>query len=138
MSVFILHVQFTLIHGPNIPGSYKMANIIILISQMRKQKAFLVVQSLSRVRLFATPWTAAHQAPLSSAITRSLHKFTSIESVIMSNHLTLCRPLLLLRSTFSSSWVFYNQSAFCIRWSKCWSFIFSISPSNEHSERLYY
>ena len=80
-----------------------MANIIILISQMRTQKVFVVVQSLSHVQLFATPWTAAHQAPLSSTITRSLHKFTSIESVIMSNHLILCRPLLLLHSIFPAA-----------------------------------
>ena len=80
-----------------------------------------------------TPWNAARQAPLSFTISQSLLKLMSIESVIPSNHLLLCSPLLLLPSIFPSIKVFYNESALCIRWPKYWSFSFSISPSNEYS-----
>ena len=89
------------------------------------------VQSLSRVWLFATPWTAAHQASLSITNSQSLLKLMSIESVMPSNH--LCRPLLLLPSIFPSIRVFSNESVLCIRWPKYWSFSFSISHSNEYS-----
>ena len=89
------------------------------------------VQSLSHVRLFATPWTAAHQASLSITDSWSLIKFMFVESVMPSNHLILCRPLLLLPSIFSSIRVFSDESALRIRWPKYWSF--SISPSNEYS-----
>ena len=92
-----------------------------------------VVQLQSQVQLFATPRTAARQAALSFTISWSLLKFTSIESVMPSNHLILCHPLLLLPSIFPSIWVFSNKSVFCIRWPKFWSFSFSISPSNEYS-----
>ena len=88
---------------------------------------------LSHVRLFATPWTAAHQASLSIINSRSLLKLMSIESVMPSNHLILCCPLLLLPSIFPHIRVFSNESVLRIRWPKCWSFSFSISPSNEHS-----
>ena len=91
------------------------------------------VESLSRVRLFATQWTAAHQASLSITNSRSLLKLRSIESVMPSNHLILCCPLLLLPSIFPSIRVFSNKSVFCIRWPKYWSFSFSISPFNEYS-----
>ena len=94
---------------------------------------FSSVQLLSRVRLFATPWTAACQASLSITNSRSLPKPMSIESVMPPNHLILCRPLLLLPSIFPSIRVFSNESALCIRWPKYWSFSFNISPSNEHS-----
>ena len=90
------------------------------------------VQSLSRVQLFATPWTAAHQASLSITNSRSSPKPTSIESVMPSSHLILCCPLLLLPSIFPSIRVFSNESALHIRWPKYWSFSFNISPSNEH------
>ena len=90
------------------------------------------VQSLSRVRLFVTPWTAACQASLSITNSQSLPKLMSIESVMPSNHLILCHPLLLLPSIFPSIRVFSNESALHIRWPKYWSFSFSISPSNEH------
>ena len=90
------------------------------------------VQSLSRVRLFVTPWAAAHQAPLSITNSRSLLKLMSIESVMPSNHLILCCPLLLPLSIFPSIRVFSDESVFCIRWPKYWSFSFSISPSNEY------
>ena len=89
------------------------------------------VQSLSRVQLFATPWTAAHQASLSITNSSSLFKLMFIESMMPCNHLILCCPLLLPPSIFPSITVFSNQSALCIRWPN-WSFSFSISPSNEH------
>ena len=91
----------------------------------------VVVRSLSCVCLFVTPWTAAHQAPLSSTISQSLLKFISVESVMLSHHLILCKPLLLLPSIFPSIRAFSNESALPIRWPKYWSF--SISPSNEYS-----
>ena len=91
------------------------------------------VQLLSRVQLFATPWTVAHQASLSTTNSRNLLKLTSIESMMPSNHLILCRPLLLLPSVIPSIRVFSNESVLHIRWPKCWSFSYSISPSNECS-----
>ena len=91
------------------------------------------VQSLSCVRLFATPWTAACQASLPITNSRSLLKGMSIEWVMPSNHLILCRPLLLLHSIFPSIRVFSNESVLHIRWPKYWSLSFSISPSNEYS-----
>ena len=94
---------------------------------------FSSVQSLSRVQLFANPWTAACQASLSITNSRSLLKLMSIKSVMPSNHLILCRPLLLLPSIFPSIRVFSNESVLLIRWPKYWSFSFSISPSNECS-----
>ena len=93
---------------------------------------FSSVKSLSHVRLFATPWTAAHQASLSITNSRSLPKLMSIESVMPSSHLILCHRLLLLPSIFPSIRVFSNESALRIRWPKYWSFSFNISPSNEH------
>ena len=90
------------------------------------------VQSLSQVRLFATPWSAAGQASLSITSSRSLFKLMSIELVMASNHLILCRPLLLPPPIHPSIRIFTNESALCMRWSKYWSFSFSISPSNEH------
>ena len=93
----------------------------------------VVVQSLSRVQLFVTPWTAARQAFLSITISQSLLKLMPIESLMPSNHLILCHPLLLLPSIFPHIRVFSNESALCIRWPKYWIFSFSISPSNEYS-----
>ena len=90
------------------------------------------VQSLSGVRLFVTPWTAARQASLSITNCQSLPKPMSIESVMPSNHLILCRPLLLLPSIFPSNRVFSNESAPRFRWPNYSSFSFNISPSNEH------
>ena len=92
-----------------------------------------VVQPLSHVRLFATPWTAAHQAPLSFTISWSLLRLMSIESVMPSSYLVPCRPLLLLPSIFPSIRVFSNELDLHIRWPKYWSFSFSISPSHEYS-----
>ena len=93
---------------------------------------FSSVQSLSRVWLFATPWTTACQASLSITNSKSPHKPMSTELVTPSNYLILCRPLLLLPSIFPSIRVFSNESALCMRWPKYWSFSFNISPSNEH------
>ena len=91
------------------------------------------LQSLSRVQLFETPWTAARQDSLSITNSQSLLKLTSIELVMPSNHLSLCHPLLLPPSIFPSIMVFSNESALCIRWPKYGSFSFSISPSSEYS-----
>ena len=101
-----------------------------LKSQIHSQASS--VQKLSRVQLFVTPWTVAHQAFLSITNSRSLLKLISIESVMPSNHLILCLPLLLLPSIFPSIRVFSNESVLCIRWPKG-TFSFSISPSNEYS-----
>ena len=94
-----------------------------------------VDQLLSHVRFSETPWTVAHQAPLSSAVHMSWLKFTSIEPVILSNHLILCHPLLLLSSIFPSIRVFSNELTLLLRWPKYRSFSFSISPYNEYSGR---
>ena len=94
---------------------------------------FNSVQSLSCVRLFVTPWAAAHQASLFITNSWSLLKFMSIESVMPFNHPTLCHPHLLPPSIFPNSRVFSNESVIHIRWPKYWSFSFSMSPSNEHS-----
>ena len=94
---------------------------------------FSSVQLLSHVRLFATPWTATRQASLSITNSQSLLRLLSIESVMPSYHLILCRPLLLLPSIFPSIRVFSNESALHVRWPKYWSFSFSINPSNEYS-----
>ena len=104
------------------------------LSSLRGSSAKVdVVQSLSCVQLFVNPWTAALQASLSFTISQSLLKLMSIESVMPSNHLILCRPLLLPPSIFPSIRVFSNESDLHIRWPKDWSFSFSISPSNKYS-----
>ena len=94
---------------------------------------FVVFHLLICVQLFATPWTAAHQATLSFTISQSFLKLMSIELVMPSNHLILCRPFLLLPSVCPSIRVFSNESVLHIRWPEYWSFSFSISPSNEYS-----
>ena len=96
------------------------------------------VQSLSHVRLFATPWTTARQASLSITNPWRLLKLMSIESVIPSNHFILCCPLLLPPLIFPSIRGFSNESVLLIRWPKCWSFSFSISPSNEYSGLIFF
>ena len=98
----------------------------------RATKVFSSVQSLSHVRLFVNPWTAARQASLSITNSQNLLRLMSIKSVMPSNHLVLCRPILLLPSIFPSIRVFSNESALRIRWWKYWRFSFGISPSNEH------
>ena len=115
-------------------------NIWHCVNQIRRWNCLLTdlnnkfssIQSLSCVRLFATPWTTARQASLSITISRSLPKLMSIESVMPSDRLILCCPLLLLPSIFPNIRVFSNESALCIRWPKYWSFSFNISASNEH------
>ena len=100
---------------------------------MNKQVQFSSVQSLSRVRLFATPWITACQASLSITNSRSsLRRLMSIKSVMPSSHLILCRPILLLPPIPPSIRVFSNESTLHMRWPKYWSFSFSISPSKEH------
>ena len=91
------------------------------------------VQSLSSVQLIATPWIAAHQAPLSNTNSQSLLKLMSIELVMPSNHLILCCPLLIPPSNFPSIRIFSNESVLHIRWPKYWSFSLNISPSSEYS-----
>ena len=99
---------------------------------LQDKNNFSSVQSLSRVWLFATPWIAAHWASLSITISRSSLKLTSIESVMPSSHVVLCRPLLLLPPIPPSITVFSNESTLHMRWPKYWSFSFSIIPSKEH------
>ena len=105
----------------------------LLSASLHYKVQFSSIHSLSHVWLFATPWTSACQASLSITSSQSLCKLMSIESVMPSNHLILCHPLLLLPSIFPSIRVFTNESALHIRWPKYWSFSFNISPSNEHS-----
>ena len=118
---------------------YFMCSLIFYLQAWNKKHhqdmshQFSSVQSLSCVQLFATPCTTAHQASLSITNSWSLLKLMSIESVMPTNHLIFCRPLLLLPSIFPSIRIFSNESALHIRWPKYWSFSFSISPSNEHS-----
>ena len=99
---------------------------------VKPRPQFSSVQSLSRVRLFATPWITARQASLSITNSRSLLKLMPIKSVMPSSHLILCRPLLLLPPIPPSIRVFSSESTLLMRWPKYWSFSFSISPSNEH------
>ena len=100
---------------------------------LHKSHQFSSVQLLSHVRLFATPWAAACQASLSITNSQSLLKLMSFESVMPSNHLIVCHPLLLPPSIFINIRVFSNELVLCIRWPKYWSFSFNISPSNEYS-----
>ena len=121
--------QLKLIWGQNISEAMKYKNKVSTIML----KVFSSVQSLSRVRLFATPWTTARQASLSNTNSEALLQLMSIKSVMPSNHLILCHPHLLLPSIFPSIRVFPNESVLCIRWPKYWSFSSSISHSNEYS-----
>ena len=104
----------------------------MVIKGEREEGLFSSVQLLSRVQLFATPWTTARQGSLSITNSRRLLKLMSIESVMPSNHLILCCSLLILPSIFPSIRVFSNESALRIRWPKYWSFSFNFSPSNEN------
>ena len=109
-----------------------LSSLFQVVSCPPDSSQFSSVQLLSHVQLFATPWTEAHQASLSITNSWSPPKPMFIELVMPSNHLILCRPLLLLPSIFPSIRVFSNESALCIRWPKYWSFSFKISPTNEH------
>ena len=106
--------------------------MIWYLNKLQNDHQFSSVQSLSCVRLFVTPWTAACQASLSITNSQSLLKLMSIESVMPSNHFIRCHPFLLPPSIFPSIGVFSNESVLCIRWPKYWRFSFSISPSNEY------
>ena len=113
-----------------------MFHIFSMISEEIKISMIISISSVQspiRVRLFATPWTAAHQASLSFTNSQSFLKLMSIESVMPFNHLILCRPLLLPPSIFPNIGIFSNESVLCIRWPKYWSFSFRISPTNEYS-----
>ena len=119
------------------PGHYKMTigHHLLLRSpkgSLKHSVQFSSVQSLSRVQLFATPWITAHQASLSITNSRSSLKLMSIESMMTSNHLILCHPLLLLPSVFSSIRVFSDELVLRMRWPKYWSFSLNINPSSEH------
>ena len=106
---------------------------LLVWNLFQSERKFSSVQSLSHVQLFATPWTAAHQASLSITISWSLLKLMSIQSVMLSNHFILCHPLLLPPSIFPSTWVFSGELFLCMRRPEYWTFIFTISPSNEYS-----
>ena len=114
-----------------------MHNVSFLLSSIKSKYSMdnklYSVQLLSRARLYVIPWTAARQASLSITNSQRLLKLMPIESVMPSNHLILCCPLLLPPSIFLSIRVFSNESVLCIRWPKYWSFSFSISPSTEYS-----
>ena len=122
-----------LTQGSNLYSCASCIGRWVLFPTSATWEAFISVQSLSHVRLFATPWTLAHQAALSITSSWSLLKLMSIASVLPSNHLTLCHPFLLLPSIFPSIRVFSSELVLCISWSKYWSFSFSISPSHEYS-----
>ena len=126
-------------HLENISGSpYQLtflgqSNYVFSFKACNSQKIyFSSVQSLSHVRLFATPWIAARQASLSITNSRISHKLMSIESMLPSNHLILCRPLLLLPPIFPSIRVISNESTLHMRWPKYWCVSFSVIPSKEH------
>ena len=106
--------------------------LFLLFSAISLPNNFSSVQSLSHVQLFATPWAAACQASLSNTNSRSLPKVISIESVMPSDHLILCRPFLLPPSIFPSIRVFSNELVLPVSWPRYWSFSFNIRPSNEH------
>ena len=114
--------------------TFNIGVVFVIMHKIRSTKyipLWCPVQSLSHVWLFVTPWTAAHQASLSITNSHSLLKLMSIESVMPSNHLILCHPLLLLPSVFLSIRVFSNESVLCIRWPKFWSFsLASVLPMN--------
>ena len=125
--------------SPNILNNNQIFsfNKLMAFGASRVGKIF-VFQSLSHVWLFATPWTAVHQAFLSFTIFQSLLKLMSFELVMTYNHLILCHPLLLLPSIFPRIRVLSNESALSIRWPKYWGFSFSISPSNEYSGLVFF
>ena len=121
-------------HSSSRPQKQSKEHTLLSVSYCIRSYIYTIssVQSLSHVRLFATPWTAACQASLSITNSQSWLKSMSIQSVMPSNHLILCCPLLLLPSIFPSIGLFSNESGFHIRRPKYWSFSFNISPSNEH------
>ena len=131
-------MSYDLITAPGKDLDSLFTRCFLLKPQKLHSFQFSSVQSLSRVRLFVTPWTAARQASLSITNSRSSLRLMSIDSVMPSNHLILCRPLLLPPSVFPSIRVFSNESILCIRWPNYWRFSFSISPSNEYSGLIFF
>ena len=128
--VFLTRSQILmmLVHGPHIEKHWSRVNLLVCLGRSDQIRSY---QSLSRVRLFGTPWIAAQQASLSITNSRSSPRLMSIESAMPSSHLILCRPLLLLPLIPPSIRVFSNESTFHMRWPKYWSFSFSIIPSKE-------
>ena len=141
MSVFTTHTHTHTRMHPYVYNPCDMMDVednfigVIILQVIRTLTCHIHLQLnlVTQSCLFATPWTAAHQVSLSFTISQSLLKLRSIESVMPSNHLILCHPLLLLHSNFPSIRVFTSESALRIRWPKYWSFSFNISPSNEYS-----
>ena len=127
--------QLVIYNGPehvkHVIGGMFPGGSLLRVCSVDQSIVIISVQLLSRVRLFAIPWTAAYQASLSITNSRSLLKLMSIELAMPSNHLILCHHLLLLPSIFPSIWVFSNELVLHIRWPDYWSFSFSIRPSNE-------
>ena len=119
----------------NLPA-IRAAREVCLISWLGRFHSLQSVQLLSRAQFFATPWTAVWQTSLSITNSQSLLKLMCIDSVMLSNHLILCHPLLLLHSIFPSIRLFSKDSVLCIRWPKNWRFSFSMSPSNEYSRLI--
>ena len=130
--VYKLPVRKWLSSGDLMYSMVTIDNSTVLYTWKRVNLRFSSVQSLNRVRLFVTPWIAARQASLSITNSRSSLRLTSIESVMPSSYLILCRPLLLLPPIPPSIRVFSNEATLRMRWPKYWSFRLSISPSNEH------
>ena len=131
--LFPLLAPFNLSEHQDLFQEVNSLHPVAKVSRFQVQHQFSSVQSLSRVRPFVTPWIAACQASLSITNPQSLLKLMPIKSVMHSSHLILCRPLLLLPPIPPSIRVFSNESTLCMRWPKCWSFSFSVSPSNEHA-----
>ena len=125
-----MQTNITINLSPNCKPGFML---MLFVLSCKTSGQFSSVQSLSRVRLFATPWVAGCQVSLSITNSWSLLKLMSIELMMPSNHLILCHPLLLLHSIFPSIRVFSNESVLPIRWPKYWNFSFGISPSNEYS-----
>ena len=130
-------IRYQMRKSLNVFTTESMASFEIYIT-WRVSVQFSSLPLLSHVWLFVNPWTVAHQASLSITNPWSLLKLISIELVMPSNHLILCRPLLLLPSIFPSIRVFSNESVLCIRWAKYWNFSLSISPSNEYSGLIFF
>ena len=128
--LFELHLSLKTVQNTTYPHIFKHLLHII--------ESFVVVQSLSCVRLLETPWTAACQVSLSLTISWKFLKLMSIDVVMPPNHLILCLPLFLLPSVFPSIMFFSNESVLCIRWPKYWSLSFNISLSNEHSGLIFF
>ena len=131
-------ISYLLLYNKLSPTSSSLKQVFIILPsfwklRIQKQLQFSSVQSLSRVWIFLTSWTAARQASLSFIISWSLLKLTSIKLMMPSNHLILCHLLLFSPSIFPSIRDFFNEPALRIRWPKYWSFSFSLSPSNEYS-----